>query len=499
MMKDEVAHKVAQFCRKHRLLAPGEQVVVGVSGGPDSLCLLHLLHSFGDLTLTVAHLNHQLRGPDADADETFVQDIAAQWGLPCVAERQDVAVAKGRRSLEEAARQIRYDFLRRVAQQTGATTVAVGHHADDQVETVLMHFLRGAGPAGLRGMPPSSNLADLWEGAEALPAPQLIRPLLELSRAEIEAYCQRHRLTPRQDASNQDTTFFRNRLRYELLPYLETYNPNIRHILRRTAQIIAADTAFVEQQLAGVWPRLLCPSPPGRGAGGEGVFGAETHLEFDRRAWGDLPLALKRASLRRAITLLRRNLRNINFEHIEAALAVIEKGETGAQATLPQELLLTIGYERFTLAAGPPPPPDIPHLAGGQTLAAKLPGVTLLPGTAWQLSIELVATLSPVQVQAAGPWEAYLDAEVVGLSPILRTRRTGDTFAPLGLGGRRQKVTDFMINQKIPAGQRDRVPLLASADDRLLWVCGYRLDERAALRPTTRQLLHLKFEHNPKL
>ena len=209
-------------------------MVIGCSGGPDSLCLLHLLLELAaklDLTLTVAHLNHQLRPEQALEDERFVRSISKRWELPLFVETQDIAkIAKARKqSIEEAARQTRYNFLGRVATTVGAQKIAVGHHADDQTETILMHLLRGTGLDGLRGMLPRTrlplfSLKDLDISARDV---RLIRPLLEISRAEIEAYCHEHQLSPRQDSSNQDTTFFRNRLRHELIPILESYNPNI--------------------------------------------------------------------------------------------------------------------------------------------------------------------------------------------------------------------------------------------------------------------------------
>ena len=285
-MEDLLA-RVRQYAQRYRLFSPGETVVVGVSGGPDSLCLLHLLRRLAPelrLWLHVAHLHHGLRGAEADADAAFVAELADCWGLPCTVGRADVAALarEAGLSLEEAARQARYRFLAGVAEAGGAATLAVGHNADDQAETVLMHFLRGSGAAGLRGMLPRTPLDDYrllqaatipiasghrvtalrsprWRqvfvvyswtaqplavsGADgdasdpppspgprvpASPRLHLVRPLLSISRAEIEAYCAEYRLAPRTDRSNEDTIFFRNRLRHELLPLLETYNPGIR-------------------------------------------------------------------------------------------------------------------------------------------------------------------------------------------------------------------------------------------------------------------------------
>lgn len=494
-MSFQVAEKVAEFCQKHKLLDQEDKIVVGVSGGPDSLCLLHhLVHFRSDLglDLTVAHLNHQLRGADAQADETFVRDMAARWQVPIRVEAHDVAAlaAKRKQSLEEAARQIRYAFLWRTAGAVGAGKIAVGHNADDQVETVLMHFLRGAGLAGLRGMLPLTDITGLRLHPDDLvntvsPAPKLIRPLLDISRAEIETYCQANDLAPRQDYSNQDVTFFRNRLRHELIPLLETYNPNIRQVLRRTANVVAADYDMLQADLEQVWRRVIRAESPEK-------------IEFDLAGWLALPLALRRSTLRRAVQSLRRSLRDISFEHVEQARTIVEQGQTGAQATLPQGLRLTVGYHRLIIApenrVAVPDESEGPYLAKGQVISLNLPGVTAIPQTNWRLTSELIASDSlPPQLDQVGRWETYLDAEAVGNKVVLRTRQAGDRFYPLGLGEHSQKINEFMINEKIPAGLRDHIPLLVG-DKRILWVGGYRPDERARVRPTTNLVLHLIFE-----
>jgi tRNA(Ile)-lysidine synthase len=492
-----LVHKVTVFCRKNSLLAHHDKVVVGVSGGPDSLCLLHVLDTLRagfDLQLTIAHLNHQLRGAASQADQDFVRDISVRWQLPIFVETADVATmaTQRRQSLEEAARQIRYAFLGRVAAEVNANKIAVGHNADDQVETVLMHFLRGSGLAGLRGMLPLMPLADLrldpddLPVSSASPSPQLIRPLLETPRGEIEAYCQSHHLAPHQDNSNQDTTFFRNRLRHELIPLLESYNPNLRQTLQRTAKVMAAETEFLHDQLAQAWQVVVRRE-------------SEEQIELDLSTWRSLPLALKRSTLRRAVQMLRRSLRDINFEHIESAITILEKGHVGAKATLPQGLFVTLGYDNFVIAPDTAPAipatPDQPQLLQDQVLPLNLPGVTPLPDTNWQLKANFVtrAQFNPDCLSHLDRWEVYLDAEVVGPNPVLRPRRPGDIFAPSGLDGHSQKVSEFMINQKIPAHWRNRIPMIVSGDQ-ILWVCGYRPDERACLRPSTRRIVHFKFE-----
>jgi len=492
MVTPNTVDQVANFCVKHHLLAPADKIVVGVSGGADSLGLLHLLRALAprfNLTLTAAHLNHRLRGESAQADAEFVQEICQRWGIPLVMEARPVAqlAAERRQSLEEAARQVRYAFLWQVAHATGSRKIAVGHNADDQTETVLMHFLRGSGLLGLRGMLPAVTISGLRLHPADLPpavgqsvGPLLIRPWLRTPRAAIEAYCYSNGLHPRQDHTNLDTTYFRNRLRHELIPYLETFNPNIRAALQRTAQVAAAEADLLAQQLQDVWPQLVRSE-------------SARHVTFNLASWRNLPPALQRSALRRAIEHLRRGLRDISFEHIENALEIMAAGGVGAQASLPQGLLLTVEYHTFTVAAaatpGQPAPPETPQIQAA--IPVNLPGETRLPDSRWRLVVGFgPAVAAP---QPATPWEACLDAAAVSQPLILRPRQPGDTFCPLGMGGKHQKINEFMINAKIPANWRPQIPLLV-AGEQVVWVCGYRPAETAKIQATTQQVLHLKFE-----
>jgi len=496
---------VRETIERHDLLPAGETVVLGVSGGPDSLAMLHLLGRLAGeygVTLHVGHLNHGLRGAEADADAAYVAEVSRAWGVPCTVESADVAAVARERGLatEEAARQVRYAFLARLARAVGACTVAVAHNADDQVETVLMHLLRGAGLAGLRGMRPVSRLEEMRladpslaedEAAstgrtacgpygsspeDAAGAPlRLIRPLLEVPRAEVEAYCHAHGLQPRFDASNLDRTYYRNRLRHELIPYLETYNPNVRQVIRRMAEAIAGDYALLRQQLEEVWPRVV------REANVEAIV-------FDRATLRSLPVGLQRSVLREAVHRLRRSLRNINWVHIDDAVRVLAEGQVGAAATLPRGLLLTIGYDVATLApAGyAVERPSAPRI--DDEISLPVPGRAPLRG-GWMLVIERIPrrALPDGWRENLDPYLAYLDAGRCAGSLGLRTRREGDWFIPLGLG-HRQRVRDLMINAKVPREERDTMPLLTCGAD-IAWVVGLRIDERFAVTEATTEVL----------
>lgn len=478
--------QVRETIARYELLSAGETVVVGVSGGADSLCLLHVLRALAgdlDLALHVGHLHHGLRGAEAEADAALVASLCQDWGLPCTVARADVPVLarQGRLSIEEAARQARYCFLGDLARSLGAGAVAVAHQADDQVETVLMHLLRGAGLAGLRGMRPLARLDELRLGQADPPPLRLIRPLLEVTRQQVAAYCRAHGLTPRYDRSNLDTTHYRNRLRHELLPILEGYNPAIRQVLRRTAEAVAADHALLRAVLDEAWARVVRRE-------------TDEAIMLDRAAFRDEPLALRRSLLREAIHRLRRSLRNINWVHVEDAVRLAERGRAGDAATLPGGLALTLGYDDLTLASAGyvPPQEDAPRLEA--PLAVPLEGVTPLPGGRWVLRTRLLPrqALPDDWSRQPDPYLAYLDADLLDAPLALRPRRAGDWLVPLGLGGR-QKVGDLMTNCKVPRAQRDAVPLLTCGDD-IAWVVGYRLDARYAISPETRTVLCVRLE-----
>jgi tRNA(Ile)-lysidine synthase len=512
--------RISLSVETHSLLAEGEMVVVGVSGGPDSLCLLHLLcrlRARYQLSLHVAHLHHGMRGAEADADAEYVRALAADWGLPHTIEQVDVpALARERRlAPEEAARRARYAFLCGVAAQVGARTIAVGHNADDQTETVLMHWIRGSGLAGLRGMLPLTSLGDyrLLEPSDpdlscaalrpVSPDYRLIRPLLQVTRAEIEDYCDYYGLEPRFDRSNLDTTYFRNWLRHKALPFLAEHNPNVREVIRRSATVIADDYALLRSLLEDTWSRVVVEESlsfePSVAAEPTDVEDTGGRIAFDLLKWRALPTGLQRSTLREAIHRLRRSLRNISFIHVENALLVARDGTTGDQATLPRNLQLVVGYDQVTIADARvhQPLPDMPLLPRhGGSWPVCVPGLTSLPESDWVLE---ATVLAPGELPSAwktnpNPWRTFLDAHAVGDSLWLQNRQPGDRFQPLGMGGHEVKLADFLTNQKVPRMVRDRLPLLVGRGG-IAWVCGHRVDERARVTDKTRQVFVLTFHH----
>jgi len=459
----------------------GAPLVVGVSGGADSLCLLHALHALRSLapalglTLHVAHLDHGLRMASAD-DAAWVRALCADWDLPCTLGRYAVrALAERERlSLEEAARQARYRFLAEVAQQIGARAVAVGHTADDQAETVLLHLIRGAGLEGLAGMAPDAPWPLPEEPANV--SLRVLRPLLAVARADTEAYCATVGLPPRQDESNRNPAFARNRVRLELLPLLRELNPAITAALGRTAETIAGDMAVLQALEREVWAAVAVEEP------------GRVHLA--RGAFEQQPMGLQRRLLRRAVATLA-SLQDLTWEHVEAARRIALAGRTGACAPLPHGLRLRVDYDGLWIeparqaAAGA----DWPALA--QPVRLHIPGEAAL-AAGWRITACLLARaeLPADWATARDPWAAYLDADLTGESVLLRPRQPGDWLLPLGLHGR-QKLSDLLINVKTPAACRDSLPLVL-VGEAIAWVVGVRCDQRFAVTDHTARVCALR-------
>ncbi|MBM3119255.1 MAG: tRNA lysidine(34) synthetase TilS [Chloroflexi bacterium] len=462
--------RVINFIREHDLFSTGDKLVVAVSGGADSVCLLHILaqrqRELG-VELHVAHLNHQLRGGESESDASYVSELAGKLGVPATIVCQDVAAYRDRKggSLEEAAREVRYSFLTEVTKEVGTSKVVVGHTRDDNVETILMHLLRGAGSVGLCGLQPSSIL----QFGEHKARIEVVRPLLEVTRQETLDYCQRHKLKPRSDSSNLSLSFLRNRIRLELLPVLKNYNPSIDNALLRLAAIAGDDVSFIEEQTSLMWKELAKTE-------GDVIY-------LDGSKMTALPRAMQRQVFRRAVRHLRGNLQDIEADHIEAMVDFLSK-PVGRKLCLPQGLTLSTEYGRLVLTPAQTSSCPFPPLAG--VFSIKIPGGTALPG--WHVKADIVKQ----PVSNANGFVASFDLDRVGEKLMVRRRKPGDRFQPLGMT-ETKKLQDFMVDSKIPRSWRDRVPLVCSTEQ-ILWVVGWRVDDRVKVTRTTKNILRLKFE-----
>jgi tRNA(Ile)-lysidine synthase len=461
-----------------RLVPPGHslapRVVVAVSGGPDSLCMLHALVQLrGDhaLELHVAHLDHLLRGEESAADAAFVAATAAAWGLPVHLSSRDVAArARERRIGSQAAgRELRYAFLAELARDLEAHVVAVGHTADDQAETLLLHLLRGAGPAGLRGMRAALPWSE-WAGQKGTGAP-LIRPLLEVSRAEIERYLAAQGLAPRRDPSNAAPRYLRSRIRHELLPGLASYNPQIAGALARSAQICADDYDFVQGELDARWPELARVS--------------SRAVRLDRELFGALHPALRRYALRRAVEELLGTGVALGFAQIEAA-AEAALGPVGGRLELPAGLRLDVVHGTIAISRGAlHPEAEFPQLAAEWI---ELPGAgAIYLGNGW---IARVGRSEPAATAPRVGLQVQLDAGQLQTGLALRPRKPGDRMRTQA-GSRR--LQDLMVDHKLPRELRAAWPLLVSGET-IVWVPGIAADARYLVTEATRDIVYIELD-----
>jgi len=462
--------RVISFIQKHNLFSAGDKLVVAVSGGGDSVCLLHILVRWRKelgVEPHVAHLNHQLRDAESDSDASYVSDLARKLDVPATIECRDVATYRDQKgvSLEEAAREVRYNFLAEIAKGIGTSKVVVGHTRDDHIETIVMHLLRGAGTTGLCGLQPHSVLP---YGENSGPL-EIVRPLLALTRQETLNYCQLYNLAPRSDSSNVSPSFLRNRVRLELLPVLRSYNPSIDTALLRLADIAVDDISFVEEKASLLWKDLA------REEGGV--------IYLDMSNMVTLPRAMQRQIFRRAVKQLRGNLKDVEADHIEAMMDFLSK-PAGKKLCLPDGLTLSTEYGRLVLAPAQASICPLPPLKGISKI--NIPGETDLPG--WRIRADIIQEV----VGDDNGLVASFDLDKVGRELVVRRRRPGDRFQPLGMR-QTKKLQDFMVDSKIPRSWRDRVPLTCSPKQ-ILWVVGWRIDDRVKVTENTKEILRLRFE-----
>lgn len=467
--------KARSAVEKYDMFGPGDRVVVGVSGGPDSVALLRWLSGFArerGFQLHIAHLDHMLRGEESAADARWVQNLAEDLGLPHTIEAIDVQAVRDemRLSLEDAARQARYSFFAHVVKEVEARGVAVAHTADDQVETIVLHWLRGAGLAGLRGMQPVTTYR-VVPGFESSAADvRVVRPLLEVWRSEVESYLEENGLSARLDRSNLELDFLRNKVRQQLIPYLQSYNPRIKESVLRSAEFLGADYDFIRSNVAEVWDSVARVG--------------ERKVTFDLTRWLELPESLQRHMLREAMCRLVGDVIGLSSVHIDSALAIIRSGRTGASVTWPRGLEVKKSYDSFLIGfCGPRREPSLS--IEGQRL--EVPGGTKIYGTPW----EVKAVLRSRPCGDAQPHHADLDFERVGKHLVVRRRKPGDRFRPLGMKGEKS-LQDFFVDAKVPEEERDEVPIVSSSDH-VVWIVGSRIDDRVKVTPSTKDVLCLRF------
>lgn len=462
-------------------LVKDRPVIVGVSGGPDSLCLMEAIRQAG-YPIIVAHFDHQLR-PESSEDARAVEKTATRLMLGSIINGADVrAYAEEEKlSIEEAARHLRYRFMFDLAREHNAQAVAVGHTADDQVETVLMHFLRGSGLAGLKGMP-HRGIVEVFDAD--IP---IVRPLLNYWREETVVFCAANGLRPHYDSTNDSLNFQRNRIRHLLLPTLESYNSKFREAIHRMSQSLKSDHDFLNEAMESFWNDCLIE------------FGDE-EVVFDHEQFLRCSLGLQRNMLKRAMLHLRPGL-DITFTVLERAINLINNESSSPRVNLKGGLSMFREMNKIYICT-----PDAsipfnlwPQIPDEKQFPVQVPGqVELLAG--WKFNSERwhIPALALEQAERnEDQFQVWLDADALPPSLDLRVRRSGDHFEPLGLEGHTQKISDFMVNEKMPQRAREHWPLLSSGDT-IVWVPGYRPAHSFRLTEATRNVVYFSITRPPE-
>ncbi|MCE5287239.1 MAG: tRNA lysidine(34) synthetase TilS [Pelosinus sp.] len=451
--------KVKAWIDKHKLIPPGSTVLAACSGGPDSLALVHILSQLQQeykFTLAVGHVDHMFRGVESAEDARFVADFCRQLKLSCYQTAIDVPhySKESGLSAEEAAREVRYGYLRSVAKKLGGALIATGHHRDDQAETVLMHLLRGSGSEGLGGMKARNS--------------DIIRPFLVVSRSEIEEYCAKNKWQPRLDSTNLATEYLRNDLRLKLLPLLKReYNQAISEALCRSAEIIGAEHALIRELAESSFRQF--------------VLEESGQLVIETAALSRLHIALQRELFRQIIQKKLGHLKGITFAHVEKLIKLSLSGETGSIIELPGRCIVRKEYGRvFVAIAGR----KIARAIQPPGVTLIVPGITRLPNGSF-----VKAVLSDVRPESSDAKTAVFDWAALAKPIIVRTRLAGDRFQPLGLAGTK-KIKDFFIDAKVTREVRAETLIFADAQE-IIWLGGFRQAEHGKTTNATQHFLQI--------
>ncbi len=467
-MTFKVLQKVRETVARYDMLKQGDTVLVGVSAGPDSVCLLYLLKELRQeysLSLHIAHLHHGFRGSEADEDVRFVQAIGESLGIPVYVEHADIPayLKKTGLSKQAGARKVRYEFFSKAAEETGAGRIALGHTADDQVETLLMRLLKGAGPHGLSGIPPVRD--------------KIIRPLIELTREEVMGFLSERGIRYRIDSSNLSKVYLRNKIRLDLIPYLtKEYNPNIMNTLMRNLTILRDEDTFLDEYIQRLYPEMV-------------ISRTEESIILDAARLAPLAHPVQRRILRHAVgSIAGEEAGALSFRHIEDSLSLLERDKTG-EVHLPHDLRVRREGETLSVCLRPRIIQTPPY-----TYDIAIPGDTLIPEAGMTISAVILDCPNydkgDAVLEGKDRYKAWFDMDKFSLPLVVRSRRPGDHFCPRGMGGKRKKIKEYFIDLKVLRRDREIIPVLASAEG-ILWIIGHRTDERFKATPAAGKILQV--------
>ena len=479
---------VEQNITDYKMLQPNDSVLIGVSGGPDSVALCNILHSLAlkySLRLGIAHLNHSIRQQNSDQDAEFVALLAKKFDLPYFVAKEDVRKyqLENRLSLEEAARFVRYTFLYKVAEKNRFNKIALGHNYDDNAEIVLMYLLRGSGPRGAAGIPPVRDSEKKYG--------QIIRPLMRTKKDEIINFLETKGIKYRIDESNKDIRFIRNKIRRNLIPILKaSYNPKVIETLNRLSIIMRSEEEWIENIINPIYERSVSDRQ-------------DDQIVLSVSKLNEVHLAAQRRVIRKAIAKLKGNLRRITFFHIDSIISHLQEENQYRSFDYPDDIRVIINNERLVFSKNNRVRRDIRKKPGKpQRLSFEykiLKSGKFLQDSETIFIKEIGKKLEFSKINL-GKWPdfnankqnvAYIDMESLDFPLVIRNFRPGDRFTPLGMTGT-QKLKKYFINNKVHQTERARCPVLLSKG-KIVWVVGHRIDDSVKVTHSTRNMLNIKF------
>lgn len=450
--------------KKYDMLSYGDRVIVGVSGGPDSMALLNFLHSLKNeysLYVHVCHINHMLRDRESEEETLYVREFCKNLDIPCSTKYVDIdSISKIMGlSLEEAGRMARYDFFADTAKEVNANKVAIAHNMNDQAETVLMRIMRGTGLHGLCGIKPVRDSI-------------YIRPFIYTSRCSIEKYCEANNLKPRIDSSNLEPVYARNRIRLELIPYIkENYNSNIEYTLSSMTELLSDDNDFIDGYAGSVYRDIaVCK---------------DSVISIDIKVLKKLHNSIKKRIVRKAVEQVKGNLTGIENKHIELILSISDSGRAGSAVELPGRITARVAYNLLNIFE---PSDETCHKF---CYSLGIPGCIYIPEASGTLESEIFN--NNIDYINSNRFVKYFDYDKIKGSLCVRSRSEGDYIIPLGMKGSK-RIKELFIDMKIPRSERDKIPLV-SIDNEVVWVVGYKVSNSYKIDNGTVKVLKLEFRH----
>ncbi|RCW41163.1 MULTISPECIES: tRNA lysidine(34) synthetase TilS [unclassified Halanaerobium] len=461
-----IKEKFIFFVKKYNLVSSGQKILLGVSGGPDSLAMLHLfceLKEDWDIEIAVAHINHSLR-KESDKEALFVEEKAKKYGIPFYIKKLKKGnLQKNSNSVEAAARKCRLEFFNEIIENNDYHILSLAHQKNDQVETVLFNFFRGTGLRGLSGISPQSRINGI----------NIIHPLLEISRKEILLYCQKQNLNPKFDKSNEKNIYTRNVIRNQIIPIIkEKINPSVDDVICRNSALIKKEDQFLNQISDEMYIKSIKKKNK-----------KEIVLDLDELLLNDQVIVWR--IIRKAYKVLNNNLDDLYYDHVMEVYSLIKEKKTGKSLDLPFDIKVMISYNKviFRKNLDSINPEDNKF-----KFKFKLLGEVRLN----ELQSIKAEFVDKEEVEFSRDKKiCFCDFEKIKSPLYVRSRKDGDKFVPLGMEGSK-KIKDFFIDEKVDKRNRDQIPIVADSEDNIVWVAGFRVSEKVRIDKNTTKVLKLK-------